>query len=168
MDEQHFSHEYRTGRSQPRHNNSSLITILLICVIFLAGLVSAMGLLNIRLFHQLNWAGRPDTPPISFTRGSSPCAADYAPAVTVEDMTFSEISALYGQVYGLPEGLYVCYVAPNSPAARAGILPGDVLTHVDNTHVTRLEQAEQLVYPSAKLELFRSGTKITLRIEAGI
>ena len=52
MDEQNWMHEYRTGRTQPKKSRSGLIAVLLILVIFLAGIISAMGLLNIRLFRQ--------------------------------------------------------------------------------------------------------------------
>ncbi len=161
MDEQHFSHEYRTGRTQPRQNNRGLITFLLICVIFLAGLVSAMGLLNIRLFHQLNWGRGRNTPSITFSQGDSPCATDYIPSVSARGMTLSEFDGLYGQVYGLPQGLYVCAVAPGSPAEKAGILPGDVLTHANDTPITRLAQ-ENLLTNADSFTLFRKGQTFTV------
>ncbi len=159
--EQHSSHEYRTGRTQPRQNNHGLITLLLICMIFLAGLVSAMGLLNIRLFRQLTWGGGSHTPPISFAPGEAPCATDYIPSVTAGGMTLSEIDGLYGQIYGLPQGLYVCSVAPGSPAEYAGILPGDVLTHAGDTPISRLEQ-ESLLTDAVSLTLFRKGQTFTV------
>lgn len=43
---------YRTGRTQPPKSRSSLIAVLLAVIIFLGGLVSALGLMNIKLFRQ--------------------------------------------------------------------------------------------------------------------
>lgn len=167
MDKQHSLNEYRTGRAHHRKPNNSLITILLISVIFLTGLVSAMGLLNIRLFRQLNLSSRKDSPSLSFRQGDRPSPADYTQSVTIAHVTFCEISALYGQVYGLPAGLYVCYVEPGSLADRAGLRVGDVLTHVNAAPIARLAQLDLLAIPSANLRLFRNGTKMTIRIEDG-
>ena len=44
---------YQTGASQPKKSQSVLITALLVAVIFLGGLASALGLMNIRLLRQL-------------------------------------------------------------------------------------------------------------------
>ncbi len=44
---------YQTGSSKPGKNQSGLITGLLIAVIFLGGLASAMGLMNVKLLSQL-------------------------------------------------------------------------------------------------------------------
>ena len=63
MDEQNNLHEYRTGRTRPKKSHSGLIAFFLIAAIFLGGIVSALGLLNIRLFKRLE---EPDNP-LSFT-----------------------------------------------------------------------------------------------------
>ena len=69
MDEQYWMHEYRTGRTQPKKNRSGLIAGLLIFVIFLAGIVSALSLLNIRLFWQLEESTpKEDNVPLSFSQ----------------------------------------------------------------------------------------------------
>ncbi len=44
---------YRTGRVPRQQGSSGLIALLLVLTIFLGGLASALGLLNIRLLHQL-------------------------------------------------------------------------------------------------------------------
>ena len=51
---------YETGRTQPPKNRSGLIAFLLAAVIFLGGLVSVMGILNIRLFAQLRRQNKAD------------------------------------------------------------------------------------------------------------
>ncbi len=45
---------YETGRTKPPKSHGGLIAFLLVTVILLCGLVSALGLLNIRLFAELN------------------------------------------------------------------------------------------------------------------
>ena len=45
---------YETGRTKPPKNYGGLVAVLLVIVIFLGGLVSALSVLNIRLFAQLN------------------------------------------------------------------------------------------------------------------
>ncbi len=44
---------YRTGKTSPPKNRRGLIAVLLVAVIFLGGIVSALSLLNIRLFQKL-------------------------------------------------------------------------------------------------------------------
>lgn len=45
---------YGTGPIKPPKNNSGLVAVLLILVIFLTGIVSVLGILNIRMFQRLN------------------------------------------------------------------------------------------------------------------
>ena len=45
---------YGTGRTQPRKTHGGLIAFLLILVILLSGIVGILGMMNIRLFNQLN------------------------------------------------------------------------------------------------------------------
>ena len=68
MDEQYWMHEYRTGRTKPRKNRSGLIALLLIGVIFLAGIISALSFLNIRLFRQLENQEDNNSTPLSFSQ----------------------------------------------------------------------------------------------------
>jgi len=44
---------YGTGRTQPPKNHGGIIAVLLVIVIFLGGLVSVLGILNVKLFTQL-------------------------------------------------------------------------------------------------------------------
>ncbi len=46
--------EYGTGRTQPPKNHTGLVALLLILVIFLTGIVTVLGILNIRLSRQLS------------------------------------------------------------------------------------------------------------------
>ena len=45
---------YGTGPTEPPKNRGGLVAVLLILVIFLCGIVTVLGILNVRLFAQLN------------------------------------------------------------------------------------------------------------------
>ena len=60
MDDYRNQHEpwdpgiYGTGRTSPPKNHGGIIALLLVIVIFLGGLVSVLGVLNVKLFKELN------------------------------------------------------------------------------------------------------------------
>ena len=56
---------YETGRTRPPKNHGGIIAVLLVIVIFLGGLVSALSVLNIKLFAELNTPSD-DSNPVSF------------------------------------------------------------------------------------------------------
>ena len=45
---------YGTGPTEPPKNRGGIIAVLLILIIFLCGIITVLGLLNVRLFQQLN------------------------------------------------------------------------------------------------------------------
>ena len=45
---------YETGSTKPPKNRGGLLCVLLVVVVLLGGITSALGIMNIRLFHQLN------------------------------------------------------------------------------------------------------------------
>lgn len=49
----HDNGTYQTGPAKPPKRPSVLITVLLMCVIFLGGIASALGVMNLRLFNRL-------------------------------------------------------------------------------------------------------------------
>jgi serine protease Do len=51
---------YQTGSTRPPKNRRGIIAVLLVAVIFLGGIVSALSLLNIRLFQQVQDDGNED------------------------------------------------------------------------------------------------------------
>lgn len=130
------NYEYRTGRTRPQKSRSGLITGLLIAVIFLGGVVSVLGLLNIKLFRQLQQT-QTETP-LSFAQGDTDPAATEGQYLTVAGVTLQELPSLYQQLYNLPEGLYVV------GADRETVLPGDVLVSFDGTAVTTLSELNAL------------------------
>ena len=61
---------YGTGRTQPPKSHGGLVALLLIMVIFLCGIITVLGILNVRLFHELNTREENDLS-ISFTTGAT-------------------------------------------------------------------------------------------------
>ena len=163
MNEQ--SYEYRTGRTQPDKSNRGLIALLLICVIFLGGIVSVLSLMNIHLFRQLKQVNA--GAPVSFSKGDSLPADTEALGLTLAGMTFQELPVLYQQIYDLPPGLYISQVATGSHAEALGITPGDVLISVGDTPVTQLDALQSLfgnTQTQVVLTLHRDGQSVTVTL----
>lgn len=75
---------YGTGRTQPPKNYGGVIAFLLILVIFLVGVVTMLGLMNIRLFNQLNSTENRQDLSITFENDGSPELAAEGQWVPVE------------------------------------------------------------------------------------
>ena len=60
--------EYGTGRTDPPKSHTGILAVLLILVIFLTGIATVLGLLNIRLFRELASHQAEPELPISFTQ----------------------------------------------------------------------------------------------------
>ena len=162
MDEQLY--EYRTGQTHPDKSSRGLIAGLLICVIFLGGLVSALSFMNIHLFRALKNA-RQDTP-LSFSQGeAAQLAEDF---LLLAGMALQAPDPVYQQLHGLPEGLYVARVEPDSQAEKLGVKPGDVLISLDGTPVSALEEMQTLLdtrtAAQITLQLSRDGQEISLTL----
>ena len=90
--------------------------------------------------------------------------------VSIQDVTPDLIAA-----FGLPnntKGLLISHVADNSPAAVAGLQPGDVIVQFDGKPVTSLglfQTQVSLLQPGTKvgMVILRKGSKQNLTIELG-
>ena len=60
--------EYGTGRTDPPKSHTGILAVLLILVIFLTGIATVLGVLNIRLFRELASHQAEPELPISFTQ----------------------------------------------------------------------------------------------------
>ena len=129
MDEQQF--EYRTGRTEPQKKHNGIIAFLLILVIFLSGLASMLGILNIHLLSKLQQAG--GTAPLSFAEGDLIPVEPEGNSLPVGGITVQEMPEMYPQLYDLPKGLYVVDAPENGP-----VIPGDVLIGFGNSAVGSL------------------------------
>jgi len=158
MDEQYA---YRTGRTDPAKSSRGLIAVLLICVIFLGGLVSALSIMNIHLFRMLQ---NKEAAPLAFSAGEAAEAAE--DCLALAGMALQETDPVYQQLHKLPDGLYVARVEPGSQADKLKIQPGDVVTALDKTPVSTLEAMKEYILGKSgfRLTLWRNGKEIMLTL----
>ncbi len=86
---------YETGRTRPPKSHNSLIALLLVVVIFLGGVVSALSVLNVRLFARLTASKPKDEDPVSFVSATDP-AETAAPTLPSAQATES-VAGLHGE-----------------------------------------------------------------------
>ena len=152
---------YQTGSTQPPKHSSGIIAFLLGLVIFLCGISTALGLMNIQLFRQLSTAQlTPTNAPLAFAYGEEPeviseVSEGMGFSLGFSGQTVPEFWCLYQQI---PHGVYVMHVAVDSDAARKGLSPGDVVVALDGTEVTDAEQLAQL------LEIYSCGQEIPVTL----
>ncbi|MCS6814566.1 MAG: trypsin-like peptidase domain-containing protein [Cyanobacteria bacterium] len=70
------------------------------------------------------------------------------------------------------EGVLIIQVVPNSPAARSGLRPGDVIKRIDGRAVTDANQVQRAVEASSiggrlQVEIRRDGQLITVPVQPG-
>ena len=58
---------YRTGSTRPPKSHGGIIAVLLVLLILLSGIITILGVVNIRLFRQVNKEANKETLPISFS-----------------------------------------------------------------------------------------------------
>ena len=137
---------YRTGSTTPPKNYSGLIAVLLVLVIFLAGLVSILSVWNIKLFSAFNQIQHSEKVPLALEAGE--IQEDYLLTVEEAPLAASDnksigiggdpVTGVYQQHFQLPEGLYITKVEENSTAHRQGLQVGDVLISIDQTPITEI------------------------------
>lgn len=74
-------------------------------------------------------------------------------------ITGREVTKDISEQYKLPEGIYVSDISEFSPAERAGLQRGDVITHMDGTAVKTVEDLNKI---KAK---YKSGDNISMIVE---
>ena len=138
------SNTYRTGSTTPPKAHSGLVAILLVLVVFLAGLVSILSLLNIRLFSAFYETQQQENIPLSLEIGeqqdnnllpgeTEPVAASDNKSIGIVGDT---VTPVYQKHFQLPKGLFITHVVEHSTADQQGIQEGDVLVSIGNTSLT--------------------------------
>lgn len=138
---------YRTGSTTPPKNYSGLVAILLVLVVFLAGLVSILGVLNIRLFSAFYETQQTDHVPLALEIGEDQqnnlLAVEDEPLSASDNKSIGivgdQVTSVYQQHFQLPEGLFITYVEENSTAHRQGLQEGDVLISIDDNPITEAD-----------------------------
>ena len=97
---------YGTGPTQPPKSRGGLIALMLILIIFLCGIVTVLGVLNIRLFQQLKLKQEEEELSISFTTESTlPEEADPVAAAIAETTAHNDAPFLSMTLQQSPQGL---------------------------------------------------------------
>lgn len=154
---------YQTGRTQPPKKSGGLLALVLVVFIFLSGIVSVLGLLNIRLFH----IAESNTPEnhLEFSRSSESSAqsAFYAGNAHLSALGIqgAYTDALDQLLYRLPQGFYISSVDHGSAADLKGLLPGDVIQSIDGVLLTEDVSLQELLnqfssQPSVRLLVCRN------------
>ena len=74
-------------------------------------------------------------------------------------ITGRDVTSEYSGAYGFPEGIYVSEVSENSPAERAGLKTGYIITELNGKTVKTLEQLQE------RLSRCEAGEKGTLTVQ---
>lgn len=100
---------YGTGQTQPPKSHGGVIAVLLIVVIFLVGTVSVLGLMNVRLFQQLQEQSSTEVISFADTTEETPTAATVSETHPVPTATQETIEFSQGQAGGEPLSLQDIY-----------------------------------------------------------
>lgn len=162
---------YRTGSTKPPRDYGGRIAAVLVALIFIGGIVSAFGMLNIKLPGNQKPQGE-NQGPVSFESGDQdsldlPSAGEESaswPGVGLSGEFFSEA---YRRYYDLPQGAHITQVEKGSPAEQAGILPGDILTEVNETPLENAAVLESALAncqegDTLRLEIYRNHQTISV------
>ena len=162
-----FSHapwekdSYETGRTRPPKSRNGLMALLLVAVIFLGGLVSALGLMNIRLFRRMH---SPSDIDLAFYAATESALS----AETTASVLGREVSAMEQRWYHIPAGFLLTEVSPFC-TQQLGLRHGDVLISLDGEKITDSDTLNQqlaaiLAGQRAVLEVYRDGQTVTLTL----
>ena len=83
-----------------------------------------------------------------------------------------EVTAEASQEYGYPQGVIINDLEPDSPAAKAGIKPADVIIGMDDKELKSIDELRSIldshqVDDVVDIKLWRNGDEFTLKVKLG-
>lgn len=164
---------YQTGSTRPPKSHGGLIAFLLGLVIFLCGISTALGLMNIKLFQQLTAAEAETASSIAFAYSAEdPTQYDEAAVPFALGFSGQTVPDFWNLYQDIPQGFYITDVLKDSEAAKRGMIPGDIILQVDGIRITDSDGLSSLLdqyqsQSSVRITLFRDQQEmiITLRID---
>ena len=165
---------YETGSTQPPKSRV-LIVFLLVLLIFVGGIITALGILNIKLWSAIP-PQKEESISLRFSReeistvnhfgASEPTKEEVNAGLGVDTET---VSAFIRAYYSLPQGVYLPRVPDGSLADIAGILPGDILIAVDGQNITDTDNLDALLQhykpgDTVTLTLYRDGQELSVKL----
>ena len=157
---------YRTGGTQPPKSHGGLVAFLLVMVIFLCGVSTALGLMNIRLFRQLSEQSMQKEAPVVFSQSVQTISDGVESPLGFVGQTVSDFWQTY---HHLPKGVYVTEVLSGSQACSQGIHPGDILIAFNGAAVPDTQTLQDRIEQSpagsdVMLRFYRSGQEVEIAI----
>ena len=156
---------YRTGDTHPPKSRGGVIAFLLALVIFLCGISTALGFMNIRLFQKLSDMEATQPSPVAFSHRE---AVEPPHSAVQYPLGFAgqEVSDFWQTYHRLPQGIYVVEVTGENAGA---LLPKDIITQVDGNSLTCSEDLTNLLkerQPGEQVEalVHRDGTDIHITL----
>lgn len=70
----------------------------------------------------------------------------------------ADVSSAFAQQYDLPTGVYITQVADNSPADKAGLAKGDVITSFNERTVSSMEEIQN------QMKYLKAGTEVKITV----
>lgn len=156
---------YRTGSTNPPKSYRGVISVLLALVVVLGGIVTALGLLNVRLFQLL--MNQENANAVTFSRNAQKAAVAMAQEeglyLTALGLTGQDMDGVVGSFLDLPDGVYVAAVTENGPGYRAQLKTGDVITALNEEPVCCGAELQQLLAQKrtgqrALVKVYRDGS----------
>ena len=165
---EHYEHNpagpdsFETGSTNPPKTRGGIIAVLLVTVIFLAGFLRVLSLLNIGLFPPKPGGGT----------GILSSAAETCATGSDPGFSGNTVTALSQRFYSCPKGVLIRQVTSGSAAALAGVAVGDVLVQLGGEAITdeaSLQTVLQQHQPGDKLSavFFRGGISYTCTLTLG-
>ena len=165
MNDQNYENEpwqenyYRTGSTNPPKNRNALLTVLLVAVIILGGVASVLGIMNVRLFRQVNRAESQTAGQPQFYAGeqipSMPIPAEAGEGVALELETTPAGAENIPQAGGLPlQQIYsqtidsvvsISCTGPGGSSTGTGVVLDSKGYIVTNCHVVENAQTVQVL-----------------------
>ena len=162
---------YQTGSTQPPKSHSGIITLLLSLVILLAGLVSLLGVQNIRLFQALKESELSALSDAQSPNSSTQTTGNHVSGQPSLGIQGEEVTAVSQHYYGLPAGVYITQVSDG--AQTQGMHTGDILLDVNGTRVSTPRELSLAVSAcrigeTATVTVYRNKERLslTLTVEA--
>ncbi len=161
---------YQTGSTTPPKNRNGIIAGLLVVVIVLCGIITVLGITNVKLLGQLDQQSLGVELPISFSDdrhasslmglNNAPSPENAARSGSIQGLEGESVPQLYQIYYHLPEGFYVNYIHPDCAASCLDLQPGDIITAVNGIPISGpwefQEVLEQAKGNAISLSIFRN------------
>ena len=156
---------YRTGDTHPPKNRGGVIAFLLALVIFLCGISTALGFMNIRMFQKLSDIEAAKPSPVAFSHKEAFEPPHNAVAYPV-GFVGQEVSDFWQTYHQLPQGIYVVEVTGAYPGE---LLPKDIITQLEGNPLTCNEDLTNLLkdrQPGEQMDalVYREGTQIHITL----